>query len=129
MHAQISGAQDRQPLQVAIMDALSIVVRDAVHNWSGPSVELWLHAGGTLSRDHEFVEMSLGGMMEARAAGKEDVVVGALSVTAAREVRFDSTHQYHSTRFGIATRDAHSSHWLDLVLPPIFGPFSALAGM
>jgi ABC-type amino acid transport substrate-binding protein len=72
--------------------------------------------------------MSLADVLSAVEQGRADIAVGALSVTAARESRFDFTHPFHSTGFGIATREIDTGGVLAVLTRLISGPFLTAAG-
>ncbi len=118
----------QEPIRVAIKEAPPFVVKTADGNWSGPAVELWQHAAGVMNRPFEYREKDLAGLLTAVESGEVDIAVGALSVTTARERRFDFTHPFHTTGFGIATLQLDSGGWLAVLKKLVSGPFLTAAG-
>lgn len=118
----------QQPLTVVIKDAPPFVVKEADGSWSGPAVDLWRHAASELDRSFEFREMTLAEMLDAVEKGDAQAAVGALSVTTARERRFDFTHPFHTTGFGIATREIEGTGVLAILSKLVSRQFLAAAG-
>ena len=115
-------------VDVGIKEAPPFVTKSADGTWSGPAVELWEHAASVVNQPFRYVEKDLAGILDAVEAGEVDIAVGALSVTTARERRFDFTHPFHTTGFGIATREIEAGGVLSVLSKLISAPFLTAAG-
>jgi len=107
-------AQDPQPkMVVGIKLAPPFVIRTPDGDWEGISVELWKRIAGRLGREFEWREFALDQLLEAVSKGEVDVAIGALTVTASREERFDFTHSFYNAGLAIAVpgETVHSSYW------------------
>jgi polar amino acid transport system substrate-binding protein len=101
-HAQSeSGA-----LRVGIKEAPPFAIRGEDGAWSGIAVELWEEVAKELGLSFSFVERDLEELLAETAAGRLDVAVGALTVTADREERIDFTHPFHTSGLGVAVAPA-----------------------
>lgn len=123
-------AQAQSTVTVVIKEAPPFVVKSESESgeWGGPAVNLWEQAASSLGLEFVYEEKTLKQMLDAVAAGEADAAVGALSVTAAREERFDFTHPFHNTGFGIATREVESGGWLAIIGLLFSKAFLAAAG-
>ena len=93
------------PLRVGLKEAPPFSMKDAAGRWQGLAVELWESAAAGLDLDYVYEERDLRGLLEGVAAGELDVAVGALTITAERERRFDFTSPFFATGLGIAVPD------------------------
>lgn len=96
VHAQ------EQPLKVGITKVPPFVMQTDDGRWEGISIDLWEDIAAGMEREFEWVPMSFNELLEAVESGDIDVAVGALTMTADREVRFDFTHPFYQTGLSIA---------------------------
>lgn len=102
----------RAPLRVAISEVPPFVIHDADGQWRGISVDLWRDIAKQLGYAFQFVPMAFKEVLPSLEAGRVDVAVGALTMTAEREARFDFTHPFYATGLAIAVpRDDAGSGW------------------
>ncbi len=110
-----AAAHAQQPLVVATKEAPPFVVKSADGTFSGPAIELWQHAADALGLAYEYRELPLDELLDSVERGEAQVGVGALTVTAERERRFDFTHPYHTTGLGIMARELEGVGVLSVV--------------
>ena len=98
--------------------------------WRGLSVELWRDIAAELEYDCRYREYNLAGLLQALDSGAIDVAVGALTITAEREKKFDFTHPFYSAGLGIAVKSRQNKGWLS-TLANFFSWrfFSAVTGL
>jgi ABC-type amino acid transport substrate-binding protein len=96
IHAQ------EQPLKVGITEVPPFVMQTDDGRWEGISIDLWKDIAAGMKRKFEWVSMSFNELLEAVESGDIDVAVGALTMTADREARFDFTHPFYQTGLSIA---------------------------
>lgn len=96
IHAQTS------PLRVGITEVPPFVMQTDDGRWEGISIDLWREVAGGMGRDYEWVPMSFNDLLAATENGDIDVAVGALTMTADRESRFDFSHPFYQTGLSIA---------------------------
>ncbi|MBK1873343.1 transporter substrate-binding domain-containing protein [Marinobacter sp. 1-3A] len=94
-------AQD-QPLKVGITKVPPFVMQTEDGRWEGISIDLWEDIAAGMERDFEWVPMSFNELLVAVENGDIDVAVGALTMTADREARFDFSHPFYQTGLSIA---------------------------
>ncbi len=104
-----------RPLLVGTKEAPPFAMKEADGTWSGISIELWRRIAAEAGYQYRFREYDLKGLVEAVEHGEVDLAVAALTVTAEREARFDFTHPFHTTGFGIAVLPEQKGGWLSLV--------------
>ena len=92
----------QKPLTLVTKHTPPFVFKHDDGRWSGPSIELWQAIADKHRFDYRIREMTLSEMLNTVAHGEVDVAIGALSITAERERRFDFTHPFHTTGLGIA---------------------------
>ncbi|HGY10446.1 MAG TPA: transporter substrate-binding domain-containing protein [Oceanithermus profundus] len=90
------------PLRVGVKPAPPFALQGPDGRWEGLAVELWEAAAERLGLDFVYVPTDLTGMLDGVAAGELDLAVGALTITAERERRFDFSNAYFATGLGIA---------------------------
>lgn len=98
-------------LQVAVKSAPPFAERDPSGAWTGTSIELWERVAAELELDYVYRETTLDDMLEGVAAGRYDLAVAALTVTAAREQSVDFTHPFYTTGLAIAVASESRPHW------------------
>lgn len=89
-------------LRVAISEVPPFVIREPDGSWRGISVDLWNGIAKGLGLKFELVAMPFNEVLPSLGAGKVDVAIGALTMTAEREARFDFTHPFYQTGLAIA---------------------------
>lgn len=94
-------AQDT-PLKVGITEVPPFVMQTADSRWEGISVDLWEQVAAGMGREFEWVPLGFRELLDATEAGEIDVAVGALTMTADRESRFDFSHPFYQTGLSIA---------------------------
>lgn len=93
-------AQD-EPLKVGVTNVPPFAMTTDDGNWEGISIDLWASIAAGLDRPYELVPLSFGELLEATEQGRIDVAVGALTMTADREQRFDFSHPFYQTGLSI----------------------------
>jgi len=91
-----------QPLKVGITEVPPFVIAAEDGRWEGISIDLWKEIATGMEREYEWVPMSFNTLLAAVEAGDIDVAVGALTMTADREARFDFSHPFYQTGLSIA---------------------------
>lgn len=90
------------PLRVGITEVPPFVMETGDDGWEGISIDLWEDVAGGMEREFEWVPMSFNDLLAAVESGEIDVAVGALTMTADREDRFDFSHPFYQTGLSIA---------------------------
>ncbi|MGO1501225.1 MAG: transporter substrate-binding domain-containing protein [Marinobacter sp.] len=90
------------PLKVGITTVPPFVMETDDGRWEGISIDLWEDIATGMEREFEWVPMSFSELLEAVESGEIDVAVGALTMTADRETRFDFSHPFYQTGLSIA---------------------------
>ncbi|QTN42634.1 transporter substrate-binding domain-containing protein [Marinobacter salsuginis] len=96
VHAQTS------PLRVGITEVPPFAMKNGDGRWEGISVDLWQEVAAGIDREFKWVPMSFNELLNATENGEIDVAVGALTMTADREGRFDFSHPFYQTGLSIA---------------------------
>ncbi|MFE8070625.1 transporter substrate-binding domain-containing protein [Marinobacteraceae bacterium S3BR75-40.1] len=94
-------AQEK-PLRVGVTNVPPFAMTTEHGNWEGISVDLWQRVAEGIGRDYELVPLSFKELLAQVESGKIDVAVGALTMTAAREEKFDFSHPFYQTGLSIA---------------------------
>lgn len=87
------------------------VMKDERGEWRGAAIGLWSEVARREGLTFRLVEYELEELLGAVAAGRVDVAVGPLLVTAERERRLDMTSPFLQVALAIATRPVESSTW------------------
>jgi ABC-type amino acid transport substrate-binding protein len=88
---------------VGTKEAAPFAMKSPGGEWSGISIDLWRRIAEKLGIKYRFhEEETVPGLIDAAAAGKVDIAVAALTVTAAREEMLDFTSAFYGTGLGIA---------------------------
>ncbi|WP_298186280.1 transporter substrate-binding domain-containing protein [uncultured Pseudomonas sp.] len=99
-------------LRVGISEVPPFVIHEENGDWRGISIDLWKDIAEQAGYRFELQPMAFKELLPALEAGKLDVVVGALTMTAEREARFDFTHPFYQTGLAIAVpRGGEGSAW------------------
>ncbi len=96
------ATEDQPPLRVGITEVPPFVMQTGDGRWEGISIDLWRAVAEGLERDFEWVPLTFPELLTATEAGTIDVAVGALTMTADRESRFDFSHPFYTTGLSIA---------------------------
>jgi polar amino acid transport system substrate-binding protein len=99
-------------LRVGIAEVPPFVIHEPDGSWRGISVDLWQQIAEQAGYRYELQPMAFEQLLPSLESGKLDVVVGALTMTAAREERFDFTHPFYRTGLAIGVpRDNEGGGW------------------
>jgi len=110
-NAQSTGT----PLRVGITPVPPFVMTSEDGNWEGISIDLWRNIAEELGLEYEFAEMSFDELLQGVESGTVDVAVGALTMTADREARFDFAHPFYQTGLSIGVpHNPKSGLWQSL---------------
>ena len=109
-----AGSEDRA-LTVAVKQAPPFAERGTDGRWTGLSIELWREIAAELELDYTLHETTLDDMLAGVAAGRYEVAVAALTVTAEREQSVDFTHPFYTTGLAIAVVGQREPHWRGVV--------------
>jgi hypothetical protein len=90
--------------RVGIKEAPPFSYKDSPNKWSGISVALWRWVAQDVGLTYKFEEHDLQGLLDGVSRGDLDVAVGALTITAEREKRFDFSHSFFSTGLRVAVK-------------------------
>jgi ABC-type amino acid transport substrate-binding protein len=97
---------------VGTKEAPPFAMKTREGEWSGISIDLWRRIAEDKKiafRFHE--EETVQGLVDAVAAGKVDIGVAAITVTAGREDRMDFTSAFYGTGLGIAVASGGVASW------------------
>lgn len=100
MAAGAAHAQD-DSLRVGVTNVPPFAMPADDGGWEGISVDLWKDVAAGLGRDYQFVPMEFADLLAAVEQGDIDIAVGALTMTADREQRFDFSHPFYQTGLSI----------------------------
>jgi polar amino acid transport system substrate-binding protein len=102
-------APAQKRLRVAISEVPPFVIHESDGSWRGISIDLWRDIAKSRGYEFQLVPLPFKDVLPSLEAGNVDVAVGALTMTAAREVRLDFTHPFYQTGLAIAVpRDGAS---------------------
>lgn len=104
-HAQSASPQS-QPLKVGITPVPPFAMESEGGEWEGISVELWQRVADNLDREYTLVPLPFNALLSQVESGQIDIAVGALTMTADREARFDFSHPFFQTGLSIAVPQA-----------------------
>ncbi|HTN34170.1 MAG TPA: transporter substrate-binding domain-containing protein [Marinobacter sp.] len=96
------ASAQQPPLKVGIATVPPFVMQAEDGHWEGISIDLWQQVADGMNLDFEWVPMEFRELLDAVEKKEIDVAVGALTMTADREVRFDFTHPFFQTGLSIA---------------------------
>ncbi len=106
----------QRELVIGTKDAPPFAMKAADGAWQGISIDLWRHVADELHLHYRFTEEpNVQGLIDGIAAGRFDVAVAALTVTAARERILDFTQPFYSTGLGIAVSAGGEASWLPIL--------------
>jgi ABC-type amino acid transport substrate-binding protein len=93
---------DSNAIKVGITEVPPFVMQTETGEWEGISVDLWRQVAQNLGKEYEWVPLPFNDLLEQVESGDIDLAVGALTMTAQREVDFDFTHPFYQTGLSIA---------------------------
>ena len=106
----------QRELVIGTKEAPPFAMKAADGTWQGISVDLWRHVADQLHLHYRFVEApDVQSLIDGVAAGKFDVAVAALTVTAGRERILDFTQPFYATGLGIAVPAGGEASWLPII--------------
>lgn len=109
-------ASPQQELVVGTKETPPFAMKTADGAWIGISIDLWRRIADQLHLRYRFAEESNVQMLvDGIAAGKFDVAVAAISVTATRERVVDFTEPFYATGLGIAVPAGGEASWLPVI--------------
>jgi polar amino acid transport system substrate-binding protein len=105
------AAEPSEPvLRVGITEVPPFVIKEPDGSWRGISIDLWSSVASNAGYRFELLPMPFERLLPSLEEGQLDVVVGALTMTAEREARFDFSHPFYRTGLAIGVpRDGESS--------------------
>jgi len=131
--AAVAQSPDENVLRIGTKEAPPFAMKQKDGSWHGMSIELWQGIAEDLGIEFEFVETDLEGLLKGVEDGTLDAAVAALNVTAERETRFDFTHPFYTSGYGIAIRSERKVIWIEVIKRLASGEFvkalSTLAGL
>ena len=86
-------------------------MKDKEGQWEGMSIELWDLIAKELGLKYQFEEHTLKTLLDSVSENKLDVAIAAITITAAREKKFDFTHSYYTTGLSIAIPKNSTEGW------------------
>ena len=94
----------QSPLRVGMKESAPFTMTNAQGEWEGISVQLWQAIAEDLGLSYTVEERDLPGLLAGIQDGSLDLVVGALTITEAREEVFDFTNSFFNTGLSVAVR-------------------------
>ncbi|NQD95768.1 transporter substrate-binding domain-containing protein [Pseudomonas sp. CrR25] len=113
----LPGWADEPPakvLRVGISEVPPFVIQEPDGSWRGISIDLWQSIAEQSGYRYELQPMAFERLLPGLETGQLDVVVGALTMTAEREERFDFTHPFYQTGLAIAVPRNGEGGWAAL---------------
>lgn len=99
-------------LRVGINEVPPFVIREPDGSWRGISIDLWKAVAEQSGYRYELLPMPFERLLPSLEDDQLDVVVGALTMTAEREERFDFTHPFYRTGLAIGVpKGGDGSGW------------------
>lgn len=95
-----------EPLKVGITPVPPFVMQTDNGEWEGISIELWQQVAEGMDRSYTLVPLTFNELLSQVENGQIDVAVGALTMTADREGKFDFSHPFFQTGLSIAVPPA-----------------------
>ena len=127
------AADAPRTLQVVTRAVPPFAYQNEQGKWQGIAIELWERAIADTGMRSEYRAASLKEMLDLVAEAKVDAAVGALTITAEREGRFDFSHPFFRTGLGIAVPAESMSGfdriWRGLTSPTFLATVSSLLGL
>ena len=106
----------QRELVIGTKEAPPFAMKASDGTWQGISVDLWRRVADPLHLQYRFVEVpDVQSLIDGVAAGKFNVAVAALTVTAGRERILDFTQPFYATGLGIAVPVGGEASWLPII--------------
>jgi ABC-type amino acid transport substrate-binding protein len=106
----------QRELFVGTKEAPPFAMKLADGSWSGISIDLWRRIAEEKQLRYRWIEVeTVPQLIDGIVAGKFDIAVGALTVTAAREEILDFSAPFYSTGLGIAVTAGGLASWAPVV--------------
>jgi ABC-type amino acid transport substrate-binding protein len=116
-------------LKIGVRDVPPFSVKTGAGTWEGISVELWDKLAADLGWDYEWVEFkSVNSLLDSLESGSIDVIASSISITAAREERFDFAHPFLSSNLAILAQNKQENRWMRVARSFISLPFMIALG-
>lgn len=117
----VVGTKEAPPFAMKLVDG----------NWSGISIDLWRRIAEERGWRYRIAEEeTVQGLLDGITAGKFDVAVAALTVTAAREQDMDFSAAFYATGLGIAIPAGNGVSWTPVIRAlTSFGFFQAVLAL
>jgi polar amino acid transport system substrate-binding protein len=111
-----ASVSSQQELVVGTKEAPPFAMKAADGSWSGISIDLWRRVADELHLRYRISEEpNVQGLIDGVAAGRFDIAVAALTVTAVRERVIDFTEPFYTTGLGIAVPAGGEASWLPII--------------
>lgn len=111
-----AAAASQRELVIGTKEAAPFAMKAADGSWSGMSIDLWRHIADDLHLHYRFAEeASVQALIDGVVAGRFDMAVAALTVTAERERVLDFTQPFYATGLGIAVPVGGEASWRPII--------------
>lgn len=113
----VNSANSSQPeLMIGTKEAPPFAMKSADGNWQGISIDLWRRVADELQLRYRFSEEgNVPALIDGVVAGKFDVAVAAITVTAERARILDFTQPFYATELGIAVPIGGEPSWQPII--------------
>jgi ABC-type amino acid transport substrate-binding protein len=106
----------QRPIVVGTKEAAPFAMKTPEGEWTGISIDLWRRIADAKKVTYRFhEEETVPALIDAVAAGKVDIAVAALTVTAGREEILDFTSAFYGTGLGIAVPAGGPASWVPVL--------------
>jgi polar amino acid transport system substrate-binding protein len=114
--ATAPATSSQRELVVGTKEAAPFAMKDADGVWHGISIDLWRRIADQLHLHYRFSEAAdVKELLDGVAAGRLDIAVAALTVTAERAQILNFTQPFYVTGLGIAVPAGGDASWLPIV--------------
>ena len=111
-----AAAAPQRELVIGTKEAAPFAMKSADGSWSGISIDLWRHIADEQHLHYRFAEeASVQALIDGVVAGRFDMAVAALTVTAERERVLDFTQAFYATGLGIAVPVGGEASWRPII--------------
>ncbi len=106
----VAAADTAKRLQVAVKPAAPFAMQNEAGDWTGISVELWQDIAKQQNLKFRWLPVAtVSEQITALQNGSADIAVGAITVTAERELQIDFSNPFYNTGLGVATNSQGNS--------------------
>jgi polar amino acid transport system substrate-binding protein len=113
VEAQVAPGRE---LVVATKEAPPFAMKQPDGTWTGLSIDLWRRVAEQAALPYRLVEdQTVQGLIDGTAAGRYDIAVAALTITADRERVLDFSQPFYLSGLGIAVPSASPTAWMLIV--------------